>query len=330
MGSRYWTRLWWLRSSSSSMRMPVARRMSTTAQVQNARSSSSPRSRRFPVCGSSAQIRPVVSGAREPIRSPPATVRRSSTRRSAPGQDPTEAGRGAEAGVQHQGGRPRPKRDRRPPERRGARPRAPVPPGTSRALVVLPLSAPLLRHTQGPGGGAGRKRPGVHDVQTCPVYPGAVEGEADRTVGRGARIHAEQDLPGAVRGKGAVRNEHERPVRGDDSRQHAGVRWPPRGVGPVRGLAHDHPGPDRVRGGTGDRSHRQTAQPGLAFGPAGRGTAASRPLGTRKDHFFRHGRPFRRSGSHGSTPADRCPDPAVGEPTRRGGRPYDEGTVPVA
>lgn len=58
VGSRYWTRLWWLSSSSSSMRMPVARRTSTTAQVQKALSSSSPRSRRFPVFGSSAQILP--------------------------------------------------------------------------------------------------------------------------------------------------------------------------------------------------------------------------------------------------------------------------------
>ncbi|RSO03831.1 hypothetical protein DMH18_36220 [Streptomyces sp. WAC 06783] len=35
-------------------------RTSITAQVQKARSSSSPRSRRFPVCGSSAQILPAV------------------------------------------------------------------------------------------------------------------------------------------------------------------------------------------------------------------------------------------------------------------------------
>ena len=47
-GSRYWTRLWWVSSVSSSMRMPVARRTSTVAQVQNARSSSWMRSRRLP------------------------------------------------------------------------------------------------------------------------------------------------------------------------------------------------------------------------------------------------------------------------------------------
>ena len=35
-GSRYWTRLWWVISSSSSMRTPVARRTSTVAQAQNA------------------------------------------------------------------------------------------------------------------------------------------------------------------------------------------------------------------------------------------------------------------------------------------------------
>ena len=55
-GSRYWTRLWWVSSVSSSMRMPVARRTSTVAQVQNARSSSWMRSRRLPAPCSPAQI----------------------------------------------------------------------------------------------------------------------------------------------------------------------------------------------------------------------------------------------------------------------------------
>ena len=36
-GSRYWTRLWWDSSVSSSIRMPVWRRTSTAAQAQNAR-----------------------------------------------------------------------------------------------------------------------------------------------------------------------------------------------------------------------------------------------------------------------------------------------------
>ena len=54
-GSRYWTRLWWLSSSSSSTRMPVARSTSTAAQAQNAWSSSPVRSRRFPLAGSPAQ-----------------------------------------------------------------------------------------------------------------------------------------------------------------------------------------------------------------------------------------------------------------------------------
>src|SRR6266700_1226378 len=56
VGRRYCTRLWWESSVSSSMRTPVARRTSTVAQAQNARSSSMPRSRRLPVLGSSAQI----------------------------------------------------------------------------------------------------------------------------------------------------------------------------------------------------------------------------------------------------------------------------------
>lgn len=53
----YWTKLWWLSSFSSSMRRPVARSTSTAAQVQKPRCSSRVRSRRWPVCGSSAQIR---------------------------------------------------------------------------------------------------------------------------------------------------------------------------------------------------------------------------------------------------------------------------------
>ena len=60
-GSRYWMRLWWDSSVSSSIRMPVCRRTSTIAQHQNPRCSSKVRSRRLPVAGSSAQIRPVVS-----------------------------------------------------------------------------------------------------------------------------------------------------------------------------------------------------------------------------------------------------------------------------
>jgi hypothetical protein len=52
--------LWWLISRSSSTRIPVARNTSTTAQAQKVRSSSVVRSRRLPVAGSSAQIRPPV------------------------------------------------------------------------------------------------------------------------------------------------------------------------------------------------------------------------------------------------------------------------------
>ena len=59
-GSRYWMRLWWDSSVSSSIRMPVCRSTSTIAQHQNPRCSSKVRSRRLPVAGSSAQIRPVV------------------------------------------------------------------------------------------------------------------------------------------------------------------------------------------------------------------------------------------------------------------------------
>jgi hypothetical protein len=64
-GSRYCTRLWWVISSSSSIRTPVVLSTSTLAHAQNARSSSIPRSRRFPLAGSSIQTlspRPVVSG----------------------------------------------------------------------------------------------------------------------------------------------------------------------------------------------------------------------------------------------------------------------------
>ena len=58
-GSRYWTRLWWESSVSSSRRTPVWRRTSMAAQAQNALSSSRVRSRRLPVPGSSAQARGV-------------------------------------------------------------------------------------------------------------------------------------------------------------------------------------------------------------------------------------------------------------------------------
>ncbi len=60
VGSRYWMRLWCDSSVSSSMRIPVCRNTSTTAQVQNPRCSSKLRSRRAPVSGCSAQTRPVV------------------------------------------------------------------------------------------------------------------------------------------------------------------------------------------------------------------------------------------------------------------------------
>ena len=59
-GSRYWTKLWWDSSVSSSIRMPVWRRTSTAAQVQNAWCSSRVRSRRLPVPGSSAQVLPLM------------------------------------------------------------------------------------------------------------------------------------------------------------------------------------------------------------------------------------------------------------------------------
>ncbi len=54
VGSRYWIKLWWESSVSSSTRMPVARSTSTMAKAQKAWSSSRPRSRRCPVTGSSA------------------------------------------------------------------------------------------------------------------------------------------------------------------------------------------------------------------------------------------------------------------------------------
>src|SRR5665647_2911360 len=57
LGRLYWMRLWWLSSVSSSMRIPVCRNVSTAAQVQNARSSCPLMSRRWPVSGSSPQIR---------------------------------------------------------------------------------------------------------------------------------------------------------------------------------------------------------------------------------------------------------------------------------
>ena len=59
-GRRYWTRLWCESSISSSMRMPVARRTSIAAQVQNAVFSSRVRSRRAPVTGSSAHALPLA------------------------------------------------------------------------------------------------------------------------------------------------------------------------------------------------------------------------------------------------------------------------------
>ena len=55
VGSRYWTRLWWVSSRSSSMRMPVARSTSMIAHDQKAWSSSQVRSRRLPA-GSAAQV----------------------------------------------------------------------------------------------------------------------------------------------------------------------------------------------------------------------------------------------------------------------------------
>ena len=59
-GSWYWIREWCESSSSSSIRMPVCRKTSTTAHVQKPRCSSKVRSRRLPPWGSSAQIRAVV------------------------------------------------------------------------------------------------------------------------------------------------------------------------------------------------------------------------------------------------------------------------------
>ncbi len=53
-GSRYWMRLCWDNSPSSSIRMPVSRSTSTAAQVQNARCSSQARSRLGPPAGSCA------------------------------------------------------------------------------------------------------------------------------------------------------------------------------------------------------------------------------------------------------------------------------------
>jgi hypothetical protein len=62
-GSLYWTRLWCESSVSSSTRMPVDRSTSTAAQVQNAVLSSRARSRRVPVTGSPAQVRPLACPA---------------------------------------------------------------------------------------------------------------------------------------------------------------------------------------------------------------------------------------------------------------------------
>ncbi len=92
-GSRYWTRLWWDSSVSSSMRMPVSRRTSTAAQAQNPRCSSRVRSRRLPVPGSSAQIRPAccvfVTGLRSvwpaAVNNSPAAASRAACSRSAAG-----------------------------------------------------------------------------------------------------------------------------------------------------------------------------------------------------------------------------------------------------
>ena len=77
VGRRYWTRLWWLSSSSSSTRTPVARKTSTTAHAQKEWSSSLTSSRRSPVAGSSAQTLPVPErGSRtEQTRSAPAALK---------------------------------------------------------------------------------------------------------------------------------------------------------------------------------------------------------------------------------------------------------------
>ena len=74
-GSRYWTRLWWLSWTSSSARMPVARRISTVAQAQNARSSPAVRLRRVPLAGSSAQTLTAPGLVTERTRSVPAAVK---------------------------------------------------------------------------------------------------------------------------------------------------------------------------------------------------------------------------------------------------------------
>ncbi len=54
-GSRYWTRLEWVSSVSSSIRISLCRSTSTAAKAQNARCSSRVRLRRRPPFGSSAQ-----------------------------------------------------------------------------------------------------------------------------------------------------------------------------------------------------------------------------------------------------------------------------------
>jgi hypothetical protein len=76
VGNRYRTMLWWLISRSSSTRIPVVRNTSTTAQAQNAMSSSVVRSRRLPVVGSSAQtLSPVVRVTVDRVSDCPAAVK---------------------------------------------------------------------------------------------------------------------------------------------------------------------------------------------------------------------------------------------------------------
>src|SRR5437773_1875258 len=73
-GRRYWTRLWWDSSVSSSILMPAARRTSMAAQAQKALSSSLVRSRRLPVPGSSAQMRGEYRDMRARLRVWPPAV----------------------------------------------------------------------------------------------------------------------------------------------------------------------------------------------------------------------------------------------------------------
>ena len=74
-GSRYWMRLWWESSSSSSARMPVWRRTSMIAHAQNAWSSSRLRCRCLPPAGSRAQMLPgAACGRMDRTRVCPAAV----------------------------------------------------------------------------------------------------------------------------------------------------------------------------------------------------------------------------------------------------------------